>query len=103
MVSSGRGLRPEGELLHKQLAAIIEEVIRSLPERQRLAVTLRLYEDLSFEEIATIMECPYDTAKANWRHGLLKIQAALKQRGVQASDGADNDQALELLPLLSND
>ena len=104
IVSAGSSLRPEGPLLHKQLAAIIEEVIRHLPERQKLAVTLRLYEDLSFDEIATIMECPYDTAKANWRHGLLKIQEELRRRGICATDAADHQESqAELLPLLVTD
>ena len=44
------------------------------PERQRVAITLRVFEDLSFKEIAQIMSCPYDTAKANYRHALLKLR-----------------------------
>ena len=24
------------------------------------------------------MECPYDTAKANYRHGLMKLKASMK-------------------------
>ncbi len=48
--------------------------ISHLPERQRVAITLRVFEDLSFKEIAQIMSCPYDTAKANYRHALLKLR-----------------------------
>lgn len=48
--------------------------IDQLPERQRVAITLRVFEDLSFKEIAQIMNCPYDTAKANYRHALLKLR-----------------------------
>lgn len=56
----------------------VREQIRSeidkLPQRQRLALTLRIFDDLSFKEIAAIMNCPYDTAKANYRHALLKLR-----------------------------
>lgn len=52
----------------------IQTEIEKLPERQRLALTLRIFDDLSFKEIAEIMGCPYDTAKANYRHALLKLK-----------------------------
>jgi hypothetical protein len=39
-----------------------------------LALQLRIFEDLSFKEISEIMDCPYDTAKANYRHGLMKLK-----------------------------
>jgi len=62
----------------KQIAELIEARINTLPPRQRIAVSLRVYEDLSFEEISNIMNCPYDTAKANFRHGLLKLKTLLE-------------------------
>ena len=43
-----------------------------------MALSLRIFEDLSFKEIADIMECPYDTAKANYRHALLKLKERLE-------------------------
>jgi hypothetical protein len=43
-----------------------------------MALTLRVFEDMSFKEIAQIMECPYDTAKANYRHALLKLREKLE-------------------------
>jgi RNA polymerase sigma-70 factor (ECF subfamily) len=33
---------------------------------------------MSFKEIADVMACPYDTAKANYRHALLKLKERLK-------------------------
>jgi RNA polymerase sigma-70 factor (ECF subfamily) len=48
--------------------------IEKLPQRQKLALTLRIFDDLSFKEIADVMECPYDTAKANYRHAILKLK-----------------------------
>jgi RNA polymerase sigma-70 factor (ECF subfamily) len=62
----------------KQVAELIETVIKKLPPKQQMAVSLRIYEDLSFEEISNIMNCPYDTAKANFRHGLLKLKNLLE-------------------------
>lgn len=68
----------EQKISHKDLEKILSEHIAKLPERQKTALLLRIYEDLSFKEIAEAMDCPYDTAKANFRHGLLKIRESLE-------------------------
>ncbi|MCB9026225.1 MAG: sigma-70 family RNA polymerase sigma factor [Bdellovibrionaceae bacterium] len=64
----------EGELFKEDIKKILNEEIDKLPDKQRLALTLRIYEDLSFKEISEIMDCPYDTAKANYRHALMKLR-----------------------------
>ncbi|MEM7646776.1 MAG: sigma-70 family RNA polymerase sigma factor [Pseudomonadota bacterium] len=61
-------------LIEKQLIEQIQEMIKGLPEKQKSAVNLRVFNDMSFKEVADNMDCPYDTAKANYRHGLLKIK-----------------------------
>ncbi len=71
-------------LENRALGEILRGEIDRLPEKQKEALQLRIYEDLSFKEIAEIMGCPYDTAKANYRHALLKIRARLgADQGVQ--------------------
>lgn len=45
-----------------------------LPPRQRVAFKLRMNDGLHFKDIAEIMNCPYDTAKANYRHAVLKFR-----------------------------
>jgi RNA polymerase sigma-70 factor (ECF subfamily) len=64
----------EDTLIEKQLFEESCKIIEDLPEKQRQAVSLRVFSDLSFKEVASKMDCPYDTAKANYRHGLLKIK-----------------------------
>lgn len=67
----------EMTLIEKQLLQQAKEVIASLPVKQQKAVNLRVFSDLSFKEVAHEMTCPYDTAKANYRHGLVKIKEKL--------------------------
>lgn len=64
----------ETGLRQEALAKLLQKAVDVLPFRQRTALVLRIYEDLSFKEIAEIMGCPYDTAKANYRHALLKLK-----------------------------
>jgi RNA polymerase sigma-70 factor (ECF subfamily) len=58
---------------------LLQRKVNELPEKQKLALSLRVYDDLSFKEIAEIMECPYDTAKANYRHAVLKLRHELEE------------------------
>jgi len=58
----------------QQLQTILAKEIEKLPDKQKLALTLRIFDDLSFEEIAKIMECPYNTAKANFRHAINNLR-----------------------------
>lgn len=75
------GLTTEG--IEKQgISELIKGFVDELPEKQKIALTLRIYDDLSFKEIAAIMECPYDTAKANYRHGLMSIKKNMEKRNV---------------------
>lgn len=73
------GAVAETKLEKEALSLLLQKHIDELPFRQRTALVLRIYEDLSFKEIAEIMECPYDTAKANYRHALLKLRDCVKK------------------------
>lgn len=60
-----------------QTAELLKLCVARLPEKQRRSLELRIYEDLSFKEIAEVMECPFDTAKANFRHALINLKKLL--------------------------
>lgn len=68
----------ENHMITLDVRGILQSEIARLPERQRMALSLRVFDDLSFKEIAEIMHCPYDTAKANYRHALLKLKERLE-------------------------
>lgn len=68
----------ESHMVALDIRSLLEKEIRLLPDRQRMALSLRVFDDLSFKEIADIMKCPYDTAKANYRHALMKLKSRLE-------------------------
>lgn len=70
----------ESTLVHTAVADILQKEVEKLPFKQKTALVLRVYEDLSFSEIADIMQCPYDTAKANYRHALMKLRQTFEQQ-----------------------
>ena len=55
---------PEALLFRDELKAVVDEAISSLPEDLRVAVSLREFEGLSYEEIAEVMDCPVGTVRS---------------------------------------
>jgi RNA polymerase sigma-70 factor (ECF subfamily) len=55
---------PEAELMTKQIANTVNETMLELPEELRMAITLREIEGLSYDDIATIMNCPIGTVRS---------------------------------------
>lgn len=55
---------PENELMSKQIAATVNKAVEALPEELRTALTLREIEGMSYEDIATLMDCPIGTVRS---------------------------------------
>ena len=55
---------PEGDMYRGELEAVVFKAMSDLPEDLRTAVTLREMEGMSYEEIASIMECPVGTVRS---------------------------------------
>jgi RNA polymerase sigma-70 factor (ECF subfamily) len=55
---------PEAAIARDQLEAAVFEAIEKLPDDLRTAITLREFDGLSYEDIATIMECPVGTVRS---------------------------------------
>jgi RNA polymerase sigma-70 factor (ECF subfamily) len=57
-------VNPENSLATEQLEAVVYKAIDDLAEDLKVAVTLREFEGLSYEEIADVMECPVGTVRS---------------------------------------
>jgi RNA polymerase sigma-70 factor (ECF subfamily) len=65
---------PDKKVFRENLAAALGE----LPEEQRAVVHLKLWEGLTFEEIAAALEIPPNTAASRYRYGLDKLRDRLR-------------------------
>ena len=65
---SGSGLKeyatPERMALQDELAGTIQSAIEGLPEELKTAIILRELDGLSYEEIASAMDCPIGTVRS---------------------------------------
>jgi RNA polymerase sigma-70 factor (ECF subfamily) len=57
-------MEPGHKLQEKELRDAIEMAIASLPEQQRLALILRRYEEMAYEEIAAVLETTVPSVKS---------------------------------------
>jgi RNA polymerase sigma-70 factor (ECF subfamily) len=50
-----------------------------LPPKQRLVVELRVFEDLSFKEVADVAECSENAAKVNFHHAVKRLREEMSK------------------------
>src|SRR5882724_8628446 len=55
---------PDASLLENELQEAIEKAIAELPERQKMALVLRRYEELNYEQIAEILDLSVPAVKS---------------------------------------
>src|SRR5438046_3547950 len=63
-VKDEMNLAPDASLLETELQRTIEEAILQLPETQRMALVLRRYEQLSYEQIAEVLDLSVPAVKS---------------------------------------
>ncbi len=56
--------RPDNAHLNAELRTAIDQAIEALPEKQRLAVVLRRYQNLPYEEIAEVLDLTVSAVKS---------------------------------------
>jgi RNA polymerase sigma-70 factor (sigma-E family) len=64
------------------------ELVQTLPPKQRAAVVLRYYEDLSEAETARVLGCSIGTVKSQTSRALGALRGRLAERGQSATGGA---------------
>jgi len=64
--------------------------LQQLPPPQREVIVLKLWHDLTFEEIGELLELSPHTAAGRYRYGLEKIRACLKGENYERDEPAGN-------------
>jgi RNA polymerase sigma-70 factor (ECF subfamily) len=65
---------PDAQAFREALSSALAE----LPPDQRAVVHLKLWEDLTFEQVAMILELSANTAASRYRYGLDKLRQRLR-------------------------
>ncbi len=70
---------PDASLLENELQEAIEKAITELPERQRMALVLRRYEELNYEQIAEILDLSVPAVKSILFRARTELRARLNK------------------------
>jgi RNA polymerase sigma-70 factor (ECF subfamily) len=77
VADSQRGASIERSAVSSQVGASIVRALEDLPDEQREVFLMREIANLSFDDIASITECPTDTVKSRMRYALNRLRDAL--------------------------
>ncbi|AKU12689.1 RNA polymerase sigma factor RpoE [Azoarcus sp. CIB] len=67
---------PERLMMTRQIGETVDQAMEALPEELRTAIMLRELEGLSYEEIASIMDCPIGTVRSR----IFRAREAIAER-----------------------
>jgi RNA polymerase sigma-70 factor, ECF subfamily len=63
-----------GRIADAKEASRIEELLPRLPEKQRMAVVLRLQQGLSYDEVGAALDCSPGAARVNYHLGIKRLR-----------------------------
>src|SRR6185312_10606865 len=71
--------QPEHALSEFERRRNLQRAIERLPDEQRVAILLRLEQELSLEEIAAVTGCGRETVKSRLRYAMTRLREALSE------------------------
>jgi RNA polymerase sigma-70 factor (ECF subfamily) len=73
-----------GRIASDQDSVRLRAAIAQLPPKQRMVLELRVFDDLSFKEVAELADCSENTAKVNFHYAVKKLRDILGGDDVSA-------------------
>ncbi|MCH7955742.1 MAG: sigma-70 family RNA polymerase sigma factor [Candidatus Marinimicrobia bacterium] len=78
-ISSNTDL-PEVSVEENERRMMVENGLKTLPEKQRAVFVLRMYEEMKFKEIAALMGTSESTSRANFHQALTKLKKFVSEK-----------------------
>ncbi len=69
-------------IINEETSMQLRQAVDKLPKKQRLTVIFRVYQGLSYKEIAGILGSQAETVKVNYYHALNKLKGAMLKKEV---------------------
>ena len=71
---------PDEVVWHGEQRQEVEKLVASLPERYRVVINLYYFEELSYQEIADLLNSPLGTIKAKMHRGIALLRKTLQSK-----------------------
>lgn len=75
-------LNIEGQMISDQVAFDLNKLLDELPEDQKEVLVMRMYQDLSFKEIADLTGVSINTALGRMRYALLNLRKIIEKNQI---------------------
>ncbi len=72
----------EQKMITEQVYAEITELVKLLPDEQREVLEMRIYQDISFKDIAEQTNVSINTALGRMRYALINLRKIIKEKNV---------------------
>lgn len=79
---SGNEASPRDQAMSKEFETILQRCLTELPEHYRMTFVLRTMDDLSYEEIASVMGCPVGTVRSRLNQARKMLRDRLKELSI---------------------
>jgi len=77
LLTAGESDGAHESLERKELGLLVQQALVALPDKEKVALTLRKYEGCSYQEIADIMKCSVAAIKTHIHRGKLRLRETL--------------------------
>lgn len=81
---------PEQQVIHREDRQAIANAMSELEEEYRLALTLRVVDDLPYEQIADVLDLKVGTVKSRIARARMKLKKILQESGNFSVSGTSN-------------
>jgi RNA polymerase sigma-70 factor (ECF subfamily) len=81
-VLNGTDPSVEQKIITEQIYSDIKNLVQYLPEEQREVLEMRIYDDVSFKDIAGITGVSINTALGRMRYALINLRKLIKEKNV---------------------
>jgi len=71
--------RADTRILEDEYKVLLQRAIERLPAKQKLVFTMRYFDEIPYEEMATLLKKSVGGLKANYFHALKKIQIYMRR------------------------
>jgi RNA polymerase sigma-70 factor (ECF subfamily) len=75
----------EDLVARREMSSAVELAMAELPEEQRMAIMLKEYHGLTFQEIAEMLDCPLSTVKTRLYQGLSVLRRRLERQQAETA------------------
>lgn len=80
------GMNVENRMIADQIEDDLHQLVQKLPKDQQEIIRLRMYDDLSFKEIADLQDISINTALGRMRYAIINLRKMMNQKQIVLND-----------------